>query len=334
MKKVLLPLALFCAIQVSAQNVTIPDANFKAALLAHIPKIDIDNDNEISIFEAKACTTKVSVSSKNISDLTGIEAFEDLTNLECYNNKIASLDLSKNVFLKELNCSYNQLTSLDLTNNTALTTIDCSSNQISNLNVSNCSNLIKLKTDSNKLSLLNLSNNLSLKELYCANNELVNIDLIQNVSLWILSCENNQLITLDISKNVALTSLYTHNNKLSSLDLSTNLLIKFLFCGYNQLTSLDVSKLKLIAFNSTQNLNLKTICIYSGQNTATWQKDKTTFYSTTCKTITAIEEDFLVSTAVPIAAYNLNMQEVPLDSKNQLLIIRYSDGTVKKVINK
>ena len=54
---------------------------------------------------------------KEISDLTGIEYFTKLASLNCNNNNITSLDLSKNTALLGLLCQYNKLTELDLSQN-------------------------------------------------------------------------------------------------------------------------------------------------------------------------------------------------------------------------
>ena len=40
-----------------------------------------------------------------------------LENLSCYNNRLTSLDVSKNTALEELGCSNNKLTELDVSNN-------------------------------------------------------------------------------------------------------------------------------------------------------------------------------------------------------------------------
>ena len=64
MKKVILILSLV-AISLSnnsfAQIVNIPDTNFKAALVAHNPKIDTNGDGEIQVSEAKAFKGKMDV---------------------------------------------------------------------------------------------------------------------------------------------------------------------------------------------------------------------------------------------------------------------------------
>ena len=84
-----------------AQNVTIPDANFKAALLANAAINTVD-DGEISVAEAQAFTGLMNVSNKSISDMTGIEEFTNLTILRCYQNSISSLDISANTALTSL----------------------------------------------------------------------------------------------------------------------------------------------------------------------------------------------------------------------------------------
>ncbi len=45
--------------------------------------------------------------SRNIKSLVGIDAFADLKQLICAENKLTNLDISKNVGLKEFDCSFN-----------------------------------------------------------------------------------------------------------------------------------------------------------------------------------------------------------------------------------
>ncbi|RFC53278.1 T9SS type A sorting domain-containing protein [Brumimicrobium aurantiacum] len=107
-----------------ANIVNIPDANFKAALLAQgttitgngISPIDTDGDGEICETEAQAYTGNIQIPSQGISDLTGIEAFTALTVLNCSSNQLTNLDVSANTALLTLNCTFNQLTSLNVAN--------------------------------------------------------------------------------------------------------------------------------------------------------------------------------------------------------------------------
>ena len=99
---------LIAAITTNAQIVNIPDTNFKAALIAHIPVIDTNGDGEIQVSEALATDT-IDVQSMNISDLTGIEAFTSVSYLNCSENLLVTLDLSNNVALRFLDCGQNQI---------------------------------------------------------------------------------------------------------------------------------------------------------------------------------------------------------------------------------
>ncbi|MEO9514103.1 MAG: CotH kinase family protein, partial [Flavobacteriaceae bacterium] len=95
--------------------VNIPDTNFKTALLAST-SIDTNEDNLISCSEAAAYTGTISVGDKNIGSLAGIEAFVNITGLNCSRNTLTSLDLSYNTALKTLECYTNSLESLKVSN--------------------------------------------------------------------------------------------------------------------------------------------------------------------------------------------------------------------------
>ncbi len=88
---------------VSAQNVAIPDANFKAALLAN-PNINTNLDTEIQVVEAESFYDTVNVNGFSISNLTGIEAFPYIVGLNCSNNFIVNLNVSNNTSLVYLDC--------------------------------------------------------------------------------------------------------------------------------------------------------------------------------------------------------------------------------------
>jgi uncharacterized repeat protein (TIGR01451 family) len=244
-----------------AQNVYIPDAIFKTALLNNTV-INTNGDTEIQTSEAIAYSGVIYVAFSNISDMTGIEAFVNITNLDCSLNQLTSLNLSANTALQWLNCKDNQLTNLNVSANTALTNLDCSFNQLTSLNVSAntaltnliCSynqltslyvsantELTWLNCSYNQLTSLNVSANTALTTLYCYNNLLTSLDVAANTLLIDLYCNQNQLISIDVSANTALTNLHCNNNQLTSLNVSANTALTQLYCGYNQLTSLNVS---------------------------------------------------------------------------------------------
>src|ERR1051326_603036 len=117
MKKVLLFFFIGLTMAANAQNVYIPDANFKNYLLNNA-SINTNGDGEIQASEAAAFTGMIWVDGDNIYDLTGIEAFTSLTSLICRSNYLTSLDVSSNTALKSLDCWNNQVSSLDVSANT------------------------------------------------------------------------------------------------------------------------------------------------------------------------------------------------------------------------
>lgn len=252
---------VFCTLVLHAQNVHIPDINFRSYLLSH-SGININGDNEISATEAAAFTGAIYVENRNIFDLTGIEAFTSLTVLNCEQNHLTTLDVNHNTALVELNCNQNQLTNLDISsnprlikfrcsgnqlsvldvsNNTALKILTCQANQLTSLDVSNSSDLDQLICLNNSLVNLNVNNCTLLRELYCSGNQLTTLDISDNHELLILSCENNQLINLNTHNNSIIFMLSCFNNQLTSLDISNNLKMMQLDCSSNQLLSLNVA---------------------------------------------------------------------------------------------
>ena len=92
----------------------IPDLNFEKKLIA----LNIDSgqpDGKVLTSTISSLTT-LDVSASSITNLKGIEDFISLTNLNCSQNKINSLDLSKNTALTVLNCESNNLFNFNLKN--------------------------------------------------------------------------------------------------------------------------------------------------------------------------------------------------------------------------
>ena len=115
MKRILLNIITIAAFGfgANAQNVNIPDANFKTYLVGNA-FINTNSDSEIQVSEASAFTGLIYCASLSISDLTGIEAFTALTDLRCNNNSLSSFDITQNTALTGLQCQSNSLSSLDV----------------------------------------------------------------------------------------------------------------------------------------------------------------------------------------------------------------------------
>lgn len=173
---------------VSAQNVAIPDANFKAALLAN-PNINTNLDTEIQVVEAESFYDTVNVNGFSISNLTGIEAFPYIVGLNCSNNFIVNLNVSNNTSLVYLDCSQNLIGNLDLSQNHALLYLNCNYND---------------------LITIDLTNNLLLIDLYCAHNTITCVNVAANTELRTIVCSNNSLTALNV-KNGNNTNIVTFN---------------------------------------------------------------------------------------------------------------------------
>ena len=252
--KIIFPLLLLLVSNViSAQIVNIPDSNFKAKLLeadetnqiaqnlvGNYFKIDANNNNEIEENEALA-VSYLSVNANNISDLSGIAYFTNLTHLRCGLNQLTSLDISNNTNLQYLYCYYNQLTSLDITNNINLTNLYGRDNQLTTIDVSNNTNLEYLSLTSNLISNLDLSNNSNLETLTCGNNQLTSLNVSNNASLTELYFEYNQITNIDISNNISLERFRSNQNPLQEIDFTNNVNLRNIHCDYNDLTTIDVS---------------------------------------------------------------------------------------------
>lgn len=88
-----------------------PDVAFRA-LLAET--VDGNGDSLLSTLETRR-VSELNCSGCGIADLTGIEYFTQLVALNCENNELTALDVSKNKLLSEIYCGGNRLATLDLT---------------------------------------------------------------------------------------------------------------------------------------------------------------------------------------------------------------------------
>lgn len=133
-----------------------PDGNFRNWLLAQ-PY----GDDAVITDEEMAGITRITARGLGITNLTGIEYFTQLTDLDVSNNpetmsegdwnRIVELDLASNTNLRKLWCDYNQLHFLNLNGNTELQELSCSNNQLEHLELNNCQNLQKLTCSNNHL---------------------------------------------------------------------------------------------------------------------------------------------------------------------------------------
>jgi len=163
----------------------ISDTNFRNKLKKIFPNafegelLDINND---IIINCKFLW----FNNLNIKDLTGIEWFINLENLDCSYNRLTSLPNLPNA-LKELHCYNNKLTTLPNLPDT-LEFLGCCDNKL--------------------ISLPNLPD--TLKSLYCFDNRLTTLPKLPK-TLKYLWCSNNRLTSLPNLPDI-LIELSSHNN--------------------------------------------------------------------------------------------------------------------------
>lgn len=177
---------------INAQNIFIPDSNFKAFLLADT-LINKNGDKEIQLQEAHDAIDSLDCSKLNIESLEGIQNFTNLRYLNCAANKIQELDLTQNILLEHLNCLFNNIKSLDLKENRLLKSLDCQSNELKLLDLSKCD---------------------SLRSIYCQSNKIERLELANSQKLHLINCSKNKLTYLNVKsgKNENLLYLYSKYN--------------------------------------------------------------------------------------------------------------------------
>ncbi len=257
----------------------VPDDNFESYLETHDANGNVvlpgdpnsmgngvANDNFVTTAKINT-VTQLDISNLSISDVTGIQDFTALTNLNCANNSISVLDLGQNTSLAFLDCSNNNIPSLNLLGNISLQAVTCNNNNMDDLNIAPNS-LAYLYCQNNSLQQLDLSQMYNLIEVVCNNNQISNLDVINSgANLSVLQCNDNQLTGINTDANVNLIKLYCQNNAITSLNLTTNTTLEELDCSDNNLTTLNVtqntqlgllycSANSLTALNVTQNTNL------------------------------------------------------------------------------
>ncbi len=249
-----------------AQWVFIPDLNFVAWLQTNYPSCMNGNLMDTTCNGIVNATT-VNCSNQNISDLDGVQYFDNLHFLYCDHNQLATLPNlpssltwlkgSYNVLtflpplpstLTHLECPFNQLTYLP-TLPLTLTYLDMGGNQIS-----------ILPTLPNSLTVIYFNSNLltslpllppSLNTLYCGTNQIISLPNLPN-SIVNLICGGNP-ITILPSLPSSLNSLWCNQSQLSTLPTLPSG-TEYVFCGDNNLTSLPSLPNSIITLDCSNNL--------------------------------------------------------------------------------
>ena len=182
-----------------------PDENFRSYVAENC---DPNGDGYLSWAERNA-VTNITVSSKGIKKLNGIEFFPELTYLNVSSNSLTTLNLNKNTKLKTLHCFSNtSLSTLLVSGCTELEILQCYKCKLSWLDVTKNTKLQSLVCYQNNFSSLNLSHNTALKAVQCYNCPNLKELGLNSPILWQLICYGTALDNLDFSSAPLLARTY------------------------------------------------------------------------------------------------------------------------------
>ena len=213
-----------------------PDANFRN----HLMNYEGYSKGYITSSDVASRTSFLYLNNRRISDLTGIEYFTNLEQLDCSDNFISgTFNLLKLTKLNYLHCEKNHIRALNLP--ASMETLVCSDNWMTSLDLTGLSKLKHLDCGSNDFTSLQVNGFSNLYTLECNNNK----------NLTSLTCNNNKaLYSLNVENCTALQTLDCHNNNLDYLYLTGCSKLETLDCSENWLSGIgtlgDCTSLKYL----------------------------------------------------------------------------------------
>lgn len=267
---------------VSSQNVVFGDPQMANNIISSNPLLDANNDGFIQVSEAQAATELTVLGSLMSNDISGLEAFVNITSL---NWQLAApdvnlnLNFAPNLSFIDLNHTHS-LQSLDVSALTHISHLDIGNNNFTSvnlaasastlewLNVEYCyflvidfndfPNLKYLNTRERQITNSDFTQLTQLEHLICRSTSIATINVNGLSNLKTLDVDGNLLPTIDTSTLVALETLRCGNNLLTSLTL-TNTALRTLACNNNNISSLDLNNLSNLIELSASSCGLTTI---------------------------------------------------------------------------
>lgn len=272
-------------------NVNIPDSNFEQALID--ANIDTDGTINQQVFAGDVRNVQaLSLDNKNVSDLTGIEAFLALEELFMSNNpSLTSADLSSNTNLTELRAISTGLTGAPLLGaNTNLQQMTINSGNFSSIDLSGLTGLVSVSLQSNGLNTITLNNHPNLAELNVRQNGVSTINVTGSPLLSVLQMDFTSMIAIDLSQNPLLTTIRAQATQLRELDFSGNPILANAIIDNNPL-------LAYVDLRNDDRTDLNTLSVGSNRSPMcvaldnlnlinnSWNIDSQSYYSTGCFTL-------------------------------------------------
>ncbi len=205
-KTLLLTLFSFFILNCNAQKIHIKDNNLKRALIEQIDKNSNGEIEESEVLETK----KLKLDEKNISDISGLEKFKNLTYLNLRKNQISDFSkLNKIESLEELIIGDNK--------------------KVEKLNLKNLNNLVGLYAFRLGLKEIKL-NSSKIKNLYLQDNEFLKFETKKFPELYTLNLDGcKQLAELDLTQNSKLGQIYLLNTAIKQLNVAGNPVLKTMY---------------------------------------------------------------------------------------------------------
>lgn len=302
-----------------AQTTAIPDPNFEQVLI----NLGYDAVLDGQVLTANINNvTSLNLNFKNISDLTGIEDFTALRNLDCSVTPLAYMNLTQNLNLEYLSCYNNQLTSIDLSQNLALNWLDISDNLLTTLDVSQNTNLVEFRCYNNQISSLDVSQNTKLKNLRFQNNRVTGtMDLSQHSFLNYLDCRNNKLYSLNVKNGNNIYFYAAGFNVNNNPNLTCIEVDDSTWAANNWSSHIDsIASFSNNCFSNTVTTTLPSITICSGDSISIFGNYQTTsgyYYNVLT---TTLGFDSIVQQPLIVLPLNLNNQNISICTGDSILI--------------
>lgn len=187
-----------------------------------------------------------------LTNLAGIEALPNLTEINLRGHRLDSINISKNKSLKTFYANFNSFKKLDTSNNENLENFAIDNNTVvPKLDFSNNNSLVSLaipnipaggSIGTNTDSYIDISNLISLEFLDIPSCNFNSVDLSNNKDLTELRASFNKLETIDLKNNNKLKKLYLASNNISEIEIQNLVDLEEMFIYSNQLKKLDLTK--------------------------------------------------------------------------------------------
>ncbi|MGK0377724.1 MAG: hypothetical protein ACJA1Z_001535 [Patiriisocius sp.] len=244
---------------------------------AQFPIADFSNNNSLEEIQIQGVLEEIilpvntanleqlQVFGTQVSDLSMISNYPNLTYLEISNTNITEIDVSNNLLLESLSISSTDISELDIINNINLTGLRIRSTLLTSIDLSNV-NLVALEIGSSTLNTVDLSLQTNLESLIIGQIAEPNIGLSNNINLHNLTLAGFNHPSIDISSNTQLEDLVISSGLIDTIDLSTNPLIESIRLDSSLITEIDLSQQTNLLYYYSYNTNIPVLDLTSNVN--------------------------------------------------------------------